>query len=332
MAGFVARRLLSSFLVIVLTSMAVFALFFLGPSNPAGPVCEAQGRCTAERLAAIEEEMGLNESVVTQYGAFVAGLFRDRTVVVGGSEYQCEAPCLGISYGSRQEVRKELVDRYPATLSIALGGAAVYLTLGVVLGVLAARWRGTTTDRLLVGSSLVVSSIPYYLFALLAWILLTLQWNVFPSTGYTPLTQNPAAWAAGLMLPWLVLGITGATQYARFTRGSMVETLGEDYIRTATAKGLKVNRVVFGHGLRAAIVPIVTIFGLDLAALLAGTVFTEQIFDINGIGWWALDSIRAPQDFPVIHATVLVSAVLVVVANLVVDIVYSFLDPRVRMS
>lgn len=331
MAGFIVRRLLSSFLVVVLTSMFVFALFFLGPSNPAGPVCDAQGKCTAERLEAIEEQMGLNDSVVTQYGEFVGGLFRDRTVTVGG-DYTCEAPCLGISYGSRQEVRKELVDKYPATLSIAIGGAAIYLTLGVVLGVLAARWRGTAADRLLVGSSLVISSVPYYLFALLAWIFLTLQWSVFPQTGYTPLTENPAAWAAGLLLPWLVLGVTGSTQYARFTRGSMVETLGEDYIRTATAKGVKSSRVVFRHGLRAAIVPIVTIFGLDFATLLAGTVFTEQIFDINGVGWWALDAITAPQDFPVILATVLVSAVLIVVANLIVDIVYSFLDPRVRMS
>jgi peptide/nickel transport system permease protein len=331
MAGFIVRRLMSSFLVIVLTSMFVFALFFLGPSNPAGPVCEAQGKCTAERLEMIEEQMGLNDSVVTQYGAFVGGLFKDRTVNLGG-EYQCEAPCLGISYGTRGEVRKELVDKYPATLSVALGGAAIYLVLGVTLGVLAARWRGTTTDRLLVGSSLVVSSIPYYLFALLAWIFLTLQWSVFPATGYTPLTENPGAWAAGLLLPWLVLGITGSTQYARFTRGSMVETLGEDYIRTATAKGVKSNRVVFRHGLRAAIVPIVTIFGLDFATLLAGTVFTEMIFNINGVGWWAINSIRSPQDFPVILATVLVSAVLIVIANLVVDIVYSFLDPRVRMS
>lgn len=331
MAGFIVRRLLSSFLVIVLTSMFVFALFFLGPSNPAGPVCDAQGKCTAERLEAIEEQMGLNDGVVNQYGEFVKGLFVGRTVTVG-AEYECGAPCLGISYGSRQEVSKELADKYPATLSIAIGGATIYLLLGVTLGVLAARWRGTAADRLLVGSSLVVSSIPYYLFALLAWIFLTLQWNIFPATGYTPLTENPAAWAAGLLLPWLVIGITSSTQYARFTRGSMVETLNEDYIRTATAKGVRSRRVVFGHGLRAAIVPIVTIFGLDFAALLAGTVFTEQIFDINGIGWWALNSLQAPLDFPVILATVLVSAVLVVVANLIVDIVYSFLDPRVRMS
>jgi peptide/nickel transport system permease protein len=331
MAAFIVRRVLSAFLVIVLTSMFVFALFFLGPSNPAGPICEAQGRCTEERLAAIERQMGLDQSVVTQYGAFVGGLFRDRTVDMG-TEYACEAPCLGISYGSRQEVRKELGERFPATLSVALGGAAVYLTLGVVLGVLAARWLGTVADRLLVGGSLLVSSVPYYLFALLAWVFLVLQWGAFPSTGYTPLTEDPAAWASGLLLPWLVLGVAGSTQYARFTRGSMVETLGEDYIRTARAKGLSSNRVVFGHGLRAAIVPVVTIFGLDFATLLAGTVFTEQIFGIDGIGWWAIESVRAPQDFPVILTTVLVGAVLVVLANLVVDIVYTFLDPRVGAS
>jgi peptide/nickel transport system permease protein len=331
MTAFILRRLVSAFLVVVLTSMAVFALFFLGPSNPARPVCEAQGRCTPEALAAIEQQMGLDQSVVTAYGAYVGGLFQDRTIDMG-DEYTCEAPCLGISYGTRREVSKELVEKFPATLSVALGGAAIYLGLGIGLGVLAARWRGSAADRLMVGSSLVVSSIPYYLFALLAWIFLTLQWDLFPATGYTPLTQDPSAWASGLLLPWLVLGVAGSTQYARFTRGSMVDVLGEDFIRTATAKGLSRGRVVLGHGLRAAIVPVVTIFGLDLAALLGGTIFTEQIFGIDGIGWWALESLKAPQDFPVILATVLVSAVLVVVANLVVDLVYGFLDPRVRVS
>ena len=331
MAGFIVRRLISAFLVVVLTSMFVFGLFFLGPSNPAGPVCEASGRCTQERLELIEEQMGLNESVVTAYGTFVKGIFMGRTVNVG-ADYDCDAPCLGISYGTRTEVTAELQRRYPATLSLAIGGASIYLVLGVILGSLAARYRGTTTDRLLVGGSLVVSSVPYYLLALMAWIFLTLPGSVFPATGYTPITQNPVAWAGGLLLPWLVLGVANSTQYARFTRGSMVETLGEDYIRTATAKGVAARRVIFKHGLRAAIVPVVTIFGLDFAALLAGTVFTEYIFDIEGVGWWALDAITSPQDFPVITATVLVSAFFVVLANLVVDIFYSFLDPRVRLS
>ncbi len=331
MAGFIVRRLISAFLVIVLTSMFVFALFYLGPSNPAAPVCESSGRCTQERMERIEEQMGLDEPIVAQYGAFVKGLFVDRTVSLG-AEYHCDAPCLGISYGTRGEVTDELKEKYGATVSLAVGGASIYLVLGLLLGSLAARWRGTLADRLLVSSSLVISSIPYYLFALLAWIFLTLQWSVFPETGYTPLTENPAAWAAGLLLPWLVIGLTNSTTYARFTRGSMVETLNEDYIRTATAKGVRSRKVIFGHGLRAAIVPIVTIFGLDFATLLAGTIFTEQIFDIDGIGRWALDAVMAPQDFPVILATVLVSATLIVIANLIVDIVYSFLDPRVRIS
>ncbi len=330
MVAFLARRLVSSALVVVLTSMAVFALFFLGPSNPARPACDAMGRCTPERLAALERQMGLDQSVVTQYGAFAAGLFRDRTIHMGG-EYHCEAPCLGISFGSRQQVTHELLERFPATLSVALGGAAIYLLVGVTLGVLAARHRGTPTDRLLVGGSLVLSSIPYYLLALLAWILLVLQWDLFPETGYTPLSEDPWAWASGLLLPWLVLGLAGATSYARFTRAAMVEALEEDFVRTATAKGLSRRRVL-RHALRAASPPVVTIFGLDLAALLAGTVFTEQVFGIDGIGRWAIEALRAPQDFPVVLATVLVGAVLVVVANLVVDLAHAALDPRVRLS
>lgn len=331
MAAFLVRRLVSSVLVVTLTSMAVFALFFLGPSNPARPACDAMGRCTPERLAALERQMGLDQSVVSQYGAFVGGLFRDRTVEMGGT-YACDAPCLGISFGTRQQVTDELLDRFPATLSVAAGGATIYLLLGVTLGVLAARARGTPTDRLLVGGSLVVSSVPYYLLALLAWIFLVLQWDLFPATGYTPLTRDPVAWASGLLLPWLVLGLAGATSYARFTRAAMVEALEEDFVRTATAKGLSRRRVLLGHALRAASPPVVTIFGLDLAALLAGTVFTEQIFGIDGVGRWAIEALRAPQDFPVILATVLLGAVLVVVANLVVDVVHAVLDPRVRLS
>ncbi len=330
MAGFIVRRLLSAFLVVVLTSMFVFALFFLGPSNPARPLCEQNGKCTPEKLATLTHQMGLDDSVVHQYGIFVKGLFVDREINVGSVE-QCPAPCLGISYSTREPVTKDLVTKYPATLSIAIGGATIYLVLGVILGSLAARFRGTSTDRMLVGSSLVISSIPYYVVAILAWVFFVLTWQIFPD-GYVNFSDNPASWAYHLLLPWAVIGITNSTQYARFTRGQMVETLGEDYIRTATAKGVRKERVIFKHALRAAIVPVVTIFGLDFATLLAGTVFTERIFRIDGIGNWAIRALTAPQDFPVINATVLVAATLVVVANLVVDVMYSFLDPRVRVS
>jgi len=329
--GYVVRKLVSAALVVILTSMLVFGLFFFGPNNPAQPLCDLNGKCTPEKLAILTDQLGFDEPVVQQYGIWVKGLFQDRVITMGG-EYECSAPCLGISYSTRTEVTQDLKEKFPATLSVAVGGSMIYLTLGVFLGTMAARFRGTATDRGLVTFSVLVSSVPYYLVALLAWIFFSLTWKIFPDTTYHPFFENPAAWFWGLLLPWLVLGITGSTAYARFTRGQMVETLGEDYIRTAKAKGIKPRKVIFGHALRSAIVPVITIFGIDFAYLLAGTVFTEQIFDIDGIGQWGIEALRAPVDFPVVSATVLVAAVIIVLANLVVDVLYSVIDPRVRLS
>jgi len=330
MFGYIVRRLAAAFLVITLTSMFVFALFFLGPSNPADSICNQNGRCTQERQQALEHALGLDQSVVTQYGKWVGGLFHDREIDAGAT-YHCDAPCLGISFISKQEVRPEIVSRYPLTLSLAIGGSIIFLSVGVTLGALAARWRGTIADKSLVTGSLLLFAVPYYVVCLIAWIYLVNEWGIFPDGAtYQPLTKDPSAWFGALLLPWLVLGIASSTAYARFTRGSMAEVLGEDYVRTATAKGISSNRVVFQHALRAAIVPIVTIFGLDFATLLAGTIFTEYIFGLDGVGKYAIDAL-SPVDFPIISATVLLSAVLIVTANLIVDIVYSFIDPRVRL-
>ncbi len=332
MLGFIARRLISALLVIGLASFVVFAIFYLGPTNPAQPVCDQGRTCTPERLELIEKQMGLDEPVMSAYGTFMKGIVVGREINFGSAVYDCSAPCLGISYSTRSEVSSELADRMVPTLLIAIGGSITYLVIGVVIGVLAAARRGSTGDRLLVSGSLIVSSIPYYLVCLLAWIYLTLQSDLFPTTGYFPITEDPFRTFTGLLLPCLVLGIATAPSYARFTRGQMVETLGEDYIRTATAKGLRQRTVTFKHALRAAIVPIVTIFGLDFGALLAGTIFTEQIFDINGIGRWGLQALTAPLDLPVITATVMVGAIFIVISNLLVDLAYGFLDPRVRMG
>lgn len=323
---------MAAFLVLVLTSMIVFALFFAGPRDPARGLCERQQRCTPEKLAVLQQAMGLDKPIHEAYAEWSKGLVAGRTVAFSDAEtYDCSAPCLGISYASRNEVSDELAQKYPATLSLAVGGAALYLLVGVFVGVLAAKYRGTTADRLLVTSTLVISAIPYYLVALLAWIFLTQKFPVF-DTQYTPLFENPILWATGLLLPWLVLGLTNATAYSRYSRGQMVEVIGEDFIRTAVAKGQKNNKVVFGHALRAAIVPVITIFGLDFGTLLGGTIFTEQIFRIDGMGRWGLQAIQTPSDIPVVTATVLVAAFFIVMSNLVVDIVYSFLDPRVRLS
>jgi peptide/nickel transport system permease protein len=217
-------------------------------------------------------------------------------------------------------------------LSVAVGAAVIFLVVGVGSGILAGRSRGTALDRGLVTSALVVNAVPYYLLALLAYILLVQAWQVFPETGYfSPFSEGPVAWIKGMILVWLVLGISYSTQYARFTRGSMIDALNEDFVRTAKAKGLTERKTVMKHALRAAIVPIVTLFGLDFAGLLAGTIFTEAVFGVNGIGLEALDAI-ANFDLPILAATILIAATFIVVANIAVDVMYSVIDPRVRLS
>lgn len=335
MFGFIVRRCLAAALVLALTSMIVFFIFFEGPRNAAQPICDARPPCSPEELARIEHTMGLDKPVYEAYGEFAKGLFTGREIAFSDAEvYDCPAPCFGVSFNTRELVTEGIKERYPATLSLAIGGAALYLLLGVLVGVLAARFRGTVADKLLVSSTLLVSAVPYYVLALLAWIFLTQKYPVFPSTeGYSPLTAGVGAWAAGMLLPWLVLGLSNATSYSRYTRGQMVETMGEDYMRTAVAKGQTRNKVIFRHGLRAAIIPVVTIFGLDLGALLGGTVFTEQIFRIDGMGRWAIESLtEGAPDIPVVTATTLVASFFIVMSNLIVDLVYGVLDPRVKVS
>ncbi|CAA9419351.1 ABC transporter permease [uncultured Nocardioides sp.] len=335
MFAYIIKRLLTGVVVVVLVSMAVFALLWYGPESPARPICvqETSNRCTDERLANFEESMGYNNPIYVEYGKYAKGIFVGREMALGGNTIQCDAPCFGFSFRSRALVWDELIERLPATISLAIGGATLYLLLGIPIGIAAARRRGTLGDKLLVSSFLVISSIPYYLFALVAWLYCTLVWDlpVLGDSGYTPLLDNPAKWFAGLLLPWLCLGIFNCTAYTRYTRGAMVESLSEDYIRTAKAKGLPARTVVYKHGLRSALVPVVTIFGIDLGILLAGTIFTERIFEIQGIGLWGLRAVGS-FDLPVISATAMFGAIVIIVSNIIVDVVYGVLDPRVRVS
>ncbi|MBC9733590.1 ABC transporter permease [Nocardioides marmotae] len=336
MFAYLVKRLLSGVVVVFLVSLSIFLLFWFGPSSPAQPICDrdTSNRCTPERLANFEENLGYNNPWYTEYGTFVKGVFVGREIQFGSTKkFDCPAPCLGYSYRTKTPVFEEMKERMPATFSVALGGAALYLILGIPIGVAAARRRGTLADKALVSSFLVLSSVPYYLFALLTWLFLTVQWEIplFAETGYFPFTENPAKWFSGLLLAWIALGIFGCTQYTRYARGSMVEALSEDYIRTAKAKGLSQTKVVYKHGLRAALVPVVTIFGIDFGTLLAGTIFTERIFDIDGIGFWSLQAVNG-RDLPVVSATALFSAIVLIFSNLIVDLIYSVLDPRVRLS
>ena len=333
MFSFLVKRILSGFMIVVLVSILVYMLFWYGPKSPALELCrrDTNNRCDAQRLEKYEERLGYNNPIYVEYGKWANGLVSDREITFGTTTYTCEAPCLGLSFRDRSPVTDQLKARFPVTLSIAFGAATLYLLIGVTTGVLAARKRGTMTDKVLVASTLVFSSLPYYLVALLAFLLLTLSTNLFPDVAYTSIVDNPAKWFAGLLLVWLVMGIFGATSYTRYSRGAMVEALSEDYVRTAKAKGLRSRTVVMKHGLRSALVPVVTIFGLDVAFLLSGTVFTEKIFSLEGIGKWGIDATYI-NDLPVVQATSLLLAVSVVVMNVLVDIIYSFLDPRVRLS
>ena len=334
MFAYIVKRLISGVLDVTLISMAIFLLFWYGPSSPAQPICdrETSNRC-GNKIEIYERTLGYNNPVYEEYGKFVKGVFVGRTITIYPTDYKCPAPCLGYSYRTKVPVWDEMKVRLPATLSVAFGGAALYLLFGVPIGVAAARRRGSLSDKALVSSFLVLSSVPYYLFALLTWLYLTLIFEIplFSQTGYFKITDNPAKWFAGMLLAWVALGIYGCTQYTRYSRGAMVEALSEDYIRTAKAKGLPPRTVVYKHALRAALVPIVTIFGIDVGTLLAGTIFTERIFEIQGIGFWSLEAVVA-RDLPVVAATALFGATMLIAANIIVDVVYSILDPRVRLS
>lgn len=335
MFSFLVKRILSGSLIIVLVSMIVYTLFFFGPESPALELCrrDTNNRCGPDsaKLVEYEDRLGYNNPVHEEYGKWAKGLVAGRDIHVGQTVYECPAPCLGLSYRDRSLVTDQMKKRFPVTLSLAIGASFLYLAIGVTVGVLAARRRGTFADKALVSSTLVLSSIPYYLVALMSFLFLTLDTSVFPDVGYTPFFDNPAKWATGLLLVWLVMGLYGATSYTRYSRGAMVESLNEDYVRTAKAKGLKARSVVAKHALRSALVPVVTIFGLDVAFLMSGTVFTEAIFSLEGIGKWGVDGVNI-MDLPVVQATSLVLAVFVVISTMVVDILYSVLDPRVRLS
>jgi len=328
---YLMRRIASAISVVIVTIIAAFALFFVAPTDPAAAIC-GESRCSQARYDDIKASLHLDRPVTTQFVEYAVGIVVGRDFTSGGVTQHCPAPCLGYSFKTDQPVLQEIENRLPVTATVVLGASVIFFTFGVLMGSMAAQRRGTSGDRMLVGATLVMSSIPYYVVALLVALYLTIFYQVLPRAGYFPISDyGPLKWATGFITPWLVLGIYNSTAYARYSRGSMVEALGEDYVRTARSKGISERRVVYLHGLRASITPVVTIFGLDLAGLLVGSVFTESIFDLPGMGKLLLESFRN-SDLPMIMGTVIVGAVLLVFMNLLVDIVYSFLDPRVRLA
>jgi peptide/nickel transport system permease protein len=325
---YILRRLALALSVIMATLVSAFLLFFAGPSDPAQAMCP-ETKCNPARLQAITKSIGLDKPLAQQFLDYFKGLFVGRDFVYAGDSVHCSAPCLGFSFVTRRSVNEELFTRFPNTVVLALMAAVVFVTVGVTLGIIAAVRRGSAIDRGLVGASQVLGSIPYYVLALLVALYPVILWNILPQ--YSAISAGVGPYFIGMLAPALILGLVTASSYVRYTRNSMIETLSMDYIRTARSKGINERTVLFKHGFRAAMSPIATILGLDIAALLTGTLITEQIFGVDGIGRRGLAALKA-QDLPVIMGTVLIGAVVVVIMNLVVDILYSFIDPRVRLS
>jgi peptide/nickel transport system permease protein len=317
---YVIRRLLWVVVLLFLVSLLTFVIFYLFPS--ADPAALRAGRQPSpELISAIRHRFGLDKPWYVQYYRYMKALVLHFD--------------FGYSYQNDIAVRTQIFSRLPATISLAVGGAVVWLVSGIAIGTLSAVRPRSRFDRAVMGGALVAISAPVFWLGLLSLYLFANDIGklpLFPGQGsYVPLTQNPAKWFTSLIMPWFVLAASFAAIYARLLRANLIETLGEDYIRTARAKGLSERKVIFGHGLRAAITPIVTAAGLDIGVLLGGAILTETVFNIPGIGRLAYDSIENA-DLPMIQGTVLLGAFFILIANLIVDILYAFIDPRVRYS
>ena len=330
MVTFIIRRLVGTVFILLIVAAVTFAIFFILPraagETAYGLATQYVGRNpTPAAVHAMEQTLGFNQPLYVQFGRYIKA-------IVAGEHYLgqwCGPPCLGYSFKNQQPVWPQMVSDVPVTLSIGVGAAVLWLVGGVAIGVISALKRGTIIDRLSMSVALAGVSLPVFFTGLIALELFSYKWPIFPNVQYVGITTNPLLWAKNLVLPWIVLAFLYAALYARLTRAGMLETLNEDYIRTARAKGARERTVILKHALRAALTPIVTIFGLDLGLLLGGAILTEVTFSFHGLGLFTVEAINN-QDFPEIMGVTLLAAFFIVIANLIVDIMYSVLDPRVR--
>ena len=334
MISFIIRRLIAAVLLLIIVSMVVFAIFFilprLGGQTNYGLATQYVGRNpTRAAILQMIDQLGLNKPLYLQYWAYLKAIVVGGNYGSGTNSAYCPPPCFGYSFKNQQPVWPMMVSDIPVTLSLAIGAAIIWLIAGIGIGVVSALKRGSIFDRFSMTIALAGVSLPIFFTGLISLELFSYKWPIFPNVQFVPFTQNPALWARNLVLPWVTLAFLYAALYARLTRAGMLETMGEDYIRTARAKGLPERIVIFKHGLRAALTPIITIFGMDLGLLLGGALLTEYTFSLHGLGLFTIEAVQN-QDFPEIMGVVMLAAFFIVIANLVVDILYAVLDPRVR--
>jgi peptide/nickel transport system permease protein len=320
MGRYIIRRLLWVIVLLIIVSIVTFLIFYLLPSGD--PAALRAGRSPNPALiTAIRHSLGLDKPLYVQYWRYMKG------VVLHFN--------FGYSYQFSQPVKSLIFSRLPATISLTVGAVIVWLLTGLPTGIISAIRSRTLLDRFTMGTSLVAISAPVYWLGLVALFFFANdigKIHVFDGANtYTGLTSNPGRWFGSLLLPWLVLAASFSAFYARLLRSNLIDTMSEDYIRTARAKGLPERLVIGRHAMRSAITPIVTVLGLDIGTLMGGAILVETVFNIPGVGRLAYEGIEN-SDLPVIQGTVLFGAFFIVIANLVVDIAYAYLDPRVRYS
>ncbi|GGJ09761.1 ABC transporter permease [Streptomyces brasiliensis] len=326
MLRFLVRRFLGAVVILFLLSIVTFVLFFGVPRDPALLMCGKT--CNPDSIANIHHVLGLDKSIPEQYWIFLHNLVLGSD---GFAQGPCPAPCFGYSYHSNEQVWGTLIDRLPTTVSLTIGGAVCFLIVGLGTGLLAAWRRGTLIDKTATAGAMVLSSMQIYFLGPLALAILVYQTHWFEKPAYNEFTANPASWFAGLIIPWVVLSTIFAAQYTRMSRSAMIEQLQEEHVRTARAKGMSRRYVFFRYAWRGSLIPIVTIFGIDLGSLLGGAIITEYTFGLPGLGNLAVQSVFF-SDLPLLLGVMLFSATMILLFNIIVDACYAFIDPRVRLA
>lgn len=315
MARFVVRRAASTVVVLFLISVFTFLIFQAIPNG--SPALRLAGRtATPQTIAAINRTWGFDQPIWDQYLITMHKVFTGTV----------------ISYSQQVNVLQQIKMGLPATLSLSLGAGVIWLALGVMLGLLSAVRAGRLADRLLAALALTGISTPVFVLGAIALYLLAYVVHVFPNGGYVPLTQSPVAWFTHLILPWLTLSVLYIGFYSRVLRSNLLDTMNEDYVRTATAKGLSRRRVLVRHVLRTSLIPIVSLWSLDFAAVIGGgAILTETVFNLHGVGQYAAQSIQT-LDVPPVLVITMYGAFAVVMIAAVADVAYAALDPRIRLN
>lgn len=331
MWAYAARRVMIGIALLLALTLVTFMLFFAAPVNQAKLAC---GKiCSEEQVAVTEKALGYDKPFYEQWGTFVKGIAVGREFDLGAGNIQdCNAPCFGYSKFNSKTVNELVKAAAPVTISLAVMAVVIWLLFGVVLGIMAAITKGTIVDRGIVGITLIAFAFPTFFIGVFFLKYVVVKWGIFDYPYYTTIADGGiGGWLSNLFLPAFTLALVFMASYVRITRAFVLESLSEDYIRTARAKGLKGRTILFKHALRAALTPLVTMTGLDFATLLGGAIITETVFAYPGLGLLTVQSSQA-WDLPTIIGVVMLAGAFVILMNIIVDIAYAFIDPRVRLG